>query len=266
MPLKIATWNVNSLRVRLPHVLEWLSLHAPDILCLQETKLLDTDFPLDAIRMAGYDAYFVGQKAYNGVAILTKHRATDILTQIPQSEDPQKRFLSLTIQDIRVVNLYVPNGESTQSQKFQYKLSWLQQLQAYLAREIEQYKKLIILGDFNIAPTEVDVYDPAIFEGQILCTREERENFEKIIGLGFDDCFRLKNQTEKSYSWWDYRMNSFKRNLGVRIDHILASSSLSPFCSHCFIDKTPRALERPSDHAPVVAFFEESLDSDSSLR
>lgn len=256
MLLKVSAWNVNSLRVRLGYLLEWLSCHQPDIICLQETKLLDEEFPVDAVRQAGYEAVYTGQKAYNGVAILSKRKGSQMLTDIPGWVDPQRRIIGLTFDDIRVINLYVPNGESTTSEKFQYKLTWLDRIYDFLLAEIKKYPKLIVLGDFNIAPSTEDVYDPEEMQGQLLFSEPERNRFKKIIELGLSDCFRLHSQAEKSFTWWDYRMNSFKRNRGLRIDHILAAPALSKQCVQCFVDRAPRALERPSDHAPIVAVFE----------
>lgn len=253
--LKIATWNVNSLRVRLPQVLDWLVLNQPDVLALQETKLTDPDFPLQQIQEAGYQAVFSGQKTYNGVAILSRKNATEIVTDIPALEDPQRRVLCVTIDDIRILNLYVPNGESVDSEKYQYKLNWLQHLDLFLKKELTKHKKMIVLGDFNIAPEEVDVHDPQQWQGRVLFSEKERAAFQDMLQLGFKDCFRLHTQPEKSFSWWDYRLNAFKRNLGLRIDHILASDELAARCDRCSIDKTVRAAERPSDHAVVVARF-----------
>lgn len=252
---KIATWNVNSLRVRLPHVQEWLSTVKPDVLALQETKLPDADFPFDAIQAMGFNAIASGQKTYNGVAILSRDKATDIITDIPELDDPQRRVLFATIGDIGVLNIYVPNGESVVSDKYQYKLKWLHKLDLFLKHQLKKHAKIIVLGDFNIAPEEIDVHDPKVWDGQVLFSQPERKAFRDMLAVGFQDCFRKLQPTEKSYSWWDYRMNAFKRNLGMRIDHILASEKLAPECTHCYIDKTPRSWERPSDHAPVVAEF-----------
>lgn len=253
---KIATWNVNSLRVRLPHVLQWLAEVQPDVLALQEIKLPDTDFPLAEINQAGYECVFSGQRTYNGMAILTRKKCTDPITDFPTLEDPQRRVLGVKVDDVYVLNLYVPNGESTTSEKYSYKLNWLNHLTTFLQDQLKQYTKVIILGDFNIAPEDIDVHNPASWEGKVLCSEPERAALKNIFQLGFDDCFRLHEQPEKSFSWWDYRMNAFKRNMGLRIDHILATSALSQSCSQCYIDKTPRSWERPSDHAPVVAEFD----------
>lgn len=253
---KIATWNVNSLRVRLPHVLQWLEEAKPDVLALQETKIPDADFPIEEINKAGYECVFSGQKTYNGMAVLSRQKATEIITDIPELEDHQRRVLAVTIGDIRVLDVYIPNGESLISEKYAYKLNWLKHLDMFLAHEIKKYPKMIILGDFNIAPEEIDVYDPKAWAGKVLFSEKEREAFRDMVKVGFVDCFRLHEQPEKSFSWWDYRMNAFKRNMGLRIDHILATSELTKECQRCYIDKTPRALERPSDHTPVVAEFD----------
>ena len=255
MSFKIATWNVNSLRVRLPHVLAWLEEHKPDVLALQETKLIDADFPLDSLKEAGYHACFSGQKTYNGMAILSRTDCADTVTDIPGLVDPQRRFLAATIEGVRVINLYVPNGESVVSDKYTYKLSWLEHLRLFLYEEQKKHQSIIILGDFNIAPEADDVHDPVAWEGKVLFSEKERNALRDLLAVGFVDSFRLHEQPEKSYSWWDYRMNAFKRNLGLRIDHILVSHALTDKCVRCYIDKTPRALERPSDHTPVVAEF-----------
>jgi exodeoxyribonuclease III len=256
----IATWNVNSLRVRLPHVLSWLQSVKPDILVLQETKILDEGFPFGPLQEIGYDAIASGQKTYNGVAILIKKneslaKFSDILTDIPTLIDAQRRIIILTIGDIRILNLYVPNGENVYSEKYQYKLNWLKCINEHLKLEIQKYPKLLILGDYNIAPAEIDVHDPSLWEGQVLFSEQEREAFREILDIGFRDCYRILNPSEKNFSWWDYRLHAFKRNLGLRIDHILASFPLAEKCKQCYIDKMPRSWERPSDHAPVIAHF-----------
>lgn len=253
--LKIATWNVNSLRVRLPHVLTWLESTKPDVLAMQETKLQDEVFPFDVFAAKGYVAIASGQKTYNGVAILWREKAIDIATTFPGFDDPQKRILGVTVEDTRILNIYVPNGETITSEKYQYKLTWLKYLDLYLKEEIKKYPKLIILGDFNIAPEEMDVYDPQHWEGKVLFSQPERQAFQGILQLGFRDCFRQLNPKDTQYSWWDYRVNAFKRNMGLRIDHILASDILAATCQQCSIDKLPRSWERPSDHTPVVAEF-----------
>ena len=249
--MKIATWNVNSLKVRLPHVLDWLAVNQPDALCLQETKTEDANFPAEELLQAGYQAVFSGQKTYNGVAILSKGEAQDVVMGIPGYGDEQKRVIAATIDDVRVVCVYIPNGQSVDSDKYQYKLSWLAALQAWLKEELARYPKLALLGDYNIAPEDRDVYDPQAWQGNVLVSEPERAAFQGLQQLGLRDSFRLFEQPEKAYSWWDYRMMAFRRNMGLRIDHILVSQALH--CSACTIDKAPRKLERPSDHTPVVA-------------
>ena len=253
--MKLATWNVNSLKVRLPQVLDWLAAHQPDVLCLQETKLEDVNFPAAEIAAAGYQVLFSGQKTYNGVAILSKTPASEVVTAIPGFVDEQKRVLAATIAGVRVINLYIPNGQSVDSDKYQYKLGWLTALTAWLAGELVRHPKLVLLGDFNIAPEERDVYDPKAWEGQVLFSQPERDAFRQLTGLGLADSFRLFEQPEKSYTWWDYRMNAFRRNMGLRIDHILLSPALAETCKSCVIDKGARKQERPSDHAPVIVEF-----------
>lgn len=250
--MKLATWNVNSLKVRLPQVLDWLAAHQPDILCLQELKLDDPVFPLAEINEAGYQACYSGQRTYNGVAILSRHTASEVSTGIPGFADEQKRVLGATVNGVRVVCVYIPNGQSLDSDKYQYKLRWLDALLGWLAEELRSHPRLVLLGDYNIAPQDADVYDPKAWEGQVLCSDAERERFERLLALGMKDAFRMFEQPEKSYSWWDYRMNAFRRNLGLRIDHILLSDYLAQRCVACEIDKSTRSLERPSDHAPVV--------------
>lgn len=256
MTFKIATWNVNSLRVRLPHVLTWLEQEKPDVLALQETKTIDEDFPLAAINDAGYQVVYSGQRTYNGVAILSRNKADNILKDIPGLDDHQRRILGVTVGDIRILDLYVPNGESVVSPKYQYKLDWLKRFDAFLKEELLIHPKTIILGDFNIAPHDIDVHEPKFWEGKVLFSAPERQAFQDLLDVGFSDCYRHLNPNEKEFTWWDYRLNAFKRNLGLRIDHILASSALAPECQSCFISKEPRSWERPSDHAPVVAEFD----------
>ncbi len=251
--MKLATWNVNSLRVRLPHVLDWLADNTPDVLCLQETKLEDAAFPFAEVEAAGYRALHDGQKTYNGVAILSRHEATDVVRGIPGFDDPQKRIIAATVDGVRIVCAYFPNGQSVDSDKYHYKLRWLRALTAWLGDELQRHPELALLGDFNIAPEDCDVYDPVAWQGQVLCSEPEREAFRGLVTLGLVDAFRLFPQTDKSYSWWDYRMMAFRRNLGLRIDHILMSAALAARCGACSIDRAPRKLERPSDHAPVMA-------------
>ncbi|BAN34050.1 exodeoxyribonuclease III Xth [Sulfuricella denitrificans skB26] len=253
--MKLVTWNVNSLKVRLPQVLDWLAAHQPDVLCLQETKLEDVNFPAAAISAAGYQTVFSGQKTYNGVAILSKTSASEIITAIPGYADVQKRVLAATIAGVRVINLYIPNGQSVDSDKYQYKLGWLEALTAWLTDELACHPRLAVLGDFNIAPDDRDVHDPKAWEGQVLFSLPEREAFQRLVDSGLTDSFRLFEQPEKIYSWWDYRMNAFRRNMGLRIDHILLSGELARTCKSCIIDKEARKAERPSDHAPVMVEF-----------
>ena len=253
--MRVTTWNVNSLKVRLPQVLEWLKLHQPDVLCLQETKLEDPKFPVDEIRAAGYEVQFSGQKTYNGVAILSKTAATAALMGVPGFDDPQKRVLAATIDGVRVVCLYVPNGQTVESEKYRYKLDWLNRIHQWLGGELAANDRLVVVGDFNIAPEERDVHDPKAWEGQVLFSAPERAAFQNLLAIGFKDSFRLFEQQPASFTWWDYRMNAFKRKMGLRIDHVLLSQRLAAACTACTIDTEPRKNERPSDHAPVTADF-----------
>jgi exodeoxyribonuclease-3 len=250
--MKLATWNVNSLKVRLPHILNWLAANPVDVLCLQETKQQDSDFPQAEVQAAGYHAVFSGQKTYNGVAILSREPASDMQTGIPNFADEQKRVIAATFGDIRVVCVYIPNGQSVDSDKYQYKLGWLNALHDWLQQELTRYPKLVLLGDYNIAPEDRDVHDPIAWQGNVLVSEPERQQLKNIVQLGLRDSFRLFEQAEKSFTWWDYRMMAFRRNHGLRIDHILISDSLVAQCKSCVIDKAPRKLERPSDHAPVI--------------
>ncbi len=251
--MRIATWNVNSLKVRLQHVTDWLATHQPDVLCLQETKTEDAKFPLEAITQTGYQAVFSGQKTYNGVALLSRAAPAEITAGIPGFDDPQKRVLAATYGDTRVICIYIPNGESVESDKYQYKLRWLNALTEWLRGELQKYPRLALLGDYNIAPEDRDVWDPKEWAGKVLFSDKEHAAFNGLLALGLSDSFRLFEQAERSYTWWDYRMNAFRRKLGVRIDHILLSRALAPACSACAVDIEPRKLERPSDHAPVFA-------------
>jgi exodeoxyribonuclease-3 len=254
--VQIATWNVNSLRVRLPHLVDWLAANPVDAIVLQETKLPDADFPRAEIEALGLHAAFSGQRTYNGVAILAREPLADIVAGIPGFEDEQRRVLAATVAGIRVIDVYVPNGQTVGSEKYEYKLHWLAALHAYVAAELARHPALVLLGDFNIAPEDRDVHDPAAWEGSVHVSAPERAALAALIASGLHDCFRLFEQPEKSYSWWDYRMVAFRRNAGLRIDLVLASETLSRKCVACHIDKTPRRLERPSDHAPVVAAFD----------
>ncbi|NWG32255.1 MAG: exodeoxyribonuclease III [Rhodocyclaceae bacterium] len=253
--MKIATWNVNSLKVRLPHLLDWLAATQPDVVCLQETKTEDAGFPFAELAAAGYRAIHNGQKTYNGVAILTRSEPAGIVRELPGFGDAQKRLLAATVEDVRVICAYMPNGQAVGSDKYAYKLQWLDALVRWLGEELQRHPQLALLGDFNIAPEDRDVHDPVAWQGQVLCSEPEREAFRRLLGLGLVDAFRLFDQPEKSFSWWDYRMMAFRRNHGLRIDHILVSPELAARCKACSIDKAPRKLERPSDHAPVVAEF-----------
>ncbi len=253
--MRVASWNVNSLRVRLPQVLQWLADARPDVLAIQEIKLQDEQFPVEEIRAAGYHAVFAGQKTYNGVAILSRGEAMDVIRDIPGLDDPQRRILGATIDGVRILNLYVPNGESVDSDKYRYKLDWLDKVTAHIANELRAHPRFVVLGDFNIAPEPIDVHDPAAWEGKVLFSERERAARRRMLDLGLCDTFRLHHPDESAFSWWDYRMNGFKRNLGLRIDHVLASADLCKLCKDAAIDKAPRGWERPSDHTPVFADF-----------
>jgi len=260
--MQITTWNVNSLKVRLTHVLSWLETNPVDALCLQELKLTDDKFPVEEIAAAGYRSFFLGQKTYNGVAILVKNGLhvdeADRIDNIPGFEDHQQRLIALTIEGVRVISGYFPNGQAPGTEKFEYKLRWLEALETWITAEMVKYPRLALTGDFNIAPDDRDVLDPSKWEGQNLVSPEERAAFFRLIGLGLVDSFRAFEQAEKSFSWWDYRMFAFRRNSGARIDHVLLSPALASRCSACVIDKTPRAWEQPSDHAPVTATIDTS--------
>jgi exodeoxyribonuclease-3 len=253
--MKIATWNVNSLKVRLPQVLDWMDKEQPDVLALQETKTPDGNFPLEDIEAAGYQARFSGQKTYNGVAVLSKSPASDPVTDIPSLDDPQRRILAVSVNGVRVVNLYVVNGQEVGSEKFQYKLHWLEQVSAYLRTELAAHRYLVVLGDFNIAPEDRDVHDPELWRERILCSTPERDALKAMLDAGLVDAFRQFDQPEKSFSWWDYRAAAFRRNRGLRIDLILASRALAEQCIRSGIDTGPRKHDRPSDHTPVFAEF-----------
>ncbi|MBP3220474.1 MAG: exodeoxyribonuclease III [Neisseriaceae bacterium] len=249
--MKIATWNVNSLKVRLPQVLAWLDEQQADILALQELKLEHDKFPIEAFADLGFQAAWLGQKTYNGVAIISKKPLANVQCNMPNFADPQSRFIAATIDDIRVICVYCVNGERLESDKFQYKQQWFNALSGCLKQELAQYQNVVLLGDFNIAPDDIDVAEAEKHAGKILCSNEERQWFQNLLALGFTDAVRFLAKDEKIYSWWDYRMNAFRRNLGMRIDHILLTPNLMQKTMKYQIDKTARAAERPSDHAPV---------------
>ena len=250
--MKLATWNVNSLTVRLPQVLDWLATNPVDVLALQELKLTDDKFPFDALARAGYLAQCFGQKTYNGVALLSRAPALDVVRNIPGFADDMARVISATIDGVRVIGAYFPNGQEPGSEKFDYKLNWLKGLRDWVREELKAHPKLVLMGDYNITFDDADVWDPVGLQDTIHCTEEERYALRALIALGLHDAFRLFKQAPKSYSWWDYRDFGFRRNRGLRIDHILISDALKPLAKACTIDKTPRTNERPSDHAPVV--------------
>jgi exodeoxyribonuclease-3 len=266
--MKLATWNVNSLNVRLPRLLDWLAANGPDVVCLQETKLEDAKFPRAQIAAAGYDAHVSGQKTYNGVAILVRSGlgSTDVVAGIPGYADEQKRLLAATIDGVRVISAYVPNGQSVDSDKYRYKLGWCEAAEAFLRDALASHPELAFAGDLNIAPQPEDVHDPALWEGQVLYSPPERAAFARWIGLGLTDSFRLFAQPPKTYSWWDYRQLAFPKNHGLRIDHILVSASLASRCTSCAIDRAARKGEKPSDHAPVVAQFADTGRADAGSR
>jgi exodeoxyribonuclease-3 len=254
--VRIASWNVNSLRVRLPQLLEWLAATAPDVVALQETKLTEEDFPAAELAVAGYQSVWSGQKTYNGVATLARRELSDVLCDMPGYDDPQRRILAASVGGVRVINLYVPNGQRVGSDKFLYKLGWLRALRNWLRHEIASHERLIVLGDFNIAPEDRDVHDPAAWVGSVLVSPEEREALQATLSLGLIDVFRRFEQPPRSFSWWDYRAGAFQRNNGLRIDLLLATKALAELCTGCTIDREPRRVERASDHTPVVATFD----------
>ncbi|UOF94052.1 MAG: exodeoxyribonuclease III [Bordetella sp.] len=256
--MKIATWNVNSLNVRLEQVIEWLKFNSVDVLCLQEIKMINEKFPSKVFSEIGYHCVFSGQKTYNGVAIISKKIGSDILYKITESDDAQKRFIAMTIssslnQKIRIICIYCPNGQSIESEKYIYKLKWFESLYHFLKKELKFYQYCAILGDYNVAPSNIDTYNPEIISDNILISKLERKAFNRLLKLGLFDAFRLFEQPEKSFTWWDYRRESFKKNIGFRIDHILLSKELCKICNDCSIDFTPRKKKRPSDHTPVIA-------------
>ena len=254
--MKIVSWNVNSLKVRLEHVLTWCADNQPDVLAIQETKLTDENFPEDEIKAAGWHVVYAGQPTYNGVAIISSSPATDVITDIKGLDDPQRRILAATIDDVRIINLYVVNGSEPESEKYVYKMHWLEQVTLFIEQQIQEHENVVVLGDFNIAPDERDVYDPEYWRDKILCTDKERAKLDGILDLGFDDSFRLLHDDAGHYSWWDYRMGGFPRNLGLRIDLILTNEPMSEMLTSAYIDKHPRTWERPSDHTPVITEFD----------
>lgn len=253
--MKIATWNVNSLKVRLPHLIDWLAAEQPDAVCLQETKTEDAGFPFTEIAAAGYHAIHSGQKTYNGVAILSRSEPDDVVRDLPGIGDAQKRLIAATVAGVRLICAYIPNGQAVGSDKFAYKLQWFEALARWLGEEMRRHPALALLGDFNVAPEDRDVHDPKVWQGQVLFSEPERAAFRRLLALGLVDTFRLFDQPEKSFTWWDYRMRAYQRNHGLRIDHILVSPPLAARCRACRIDTAPRKLARPSDHAPVIAEF-----------
>ena len=253
--MKIASWNINSLKVRLPHLLDWVASAKPDVVALQEIKQVTDDFPADTFSEHGYHGIASGQRTYNGVATLARSPLTEVLTDLEHFPDPQRRILATTVNGIRVVNVYVPNGQRLASEKYEYKLAWLAAARDYLAAELEQHERLVVLGDFNIAPDDRDVYDPVAWGEDIHTSGPERDALREIVKLGLADVFRRFPQPEKTFSWWDYRRGRFRRNAGLRIDLILASPAMAECCTACYIDREPRTWDRPSDHAPIVAEF-----------
>jgi exodeoxyribonuclease-3 len=253
--MMVASWNVNSIKVRLEQVLEWLDSAQPDVLGLQELKMQTENFPVAAFEEVGYHCAIDGQKTYNGVALLSRHKPADVTCSIPDFADEQKRAIAATYGDHRVINLYVPNGQAVGSDKYEYKLNWLTALTSWLEQELQQHSKLVVMGDFNIAPDDRDVHDPDEWRGKILCSDAERAALQQLLELGLSDSFRLFDQPAETFSWWDYRAAGFRRNRGMRIDLLLVSDSLSKATLASRIDKEPRSHERPSDHAPVWAEF-----------
>lgn len=254
--MKLASWNVNSLKVRLSHVLDWLDVHKPDVLGLQETKLTDGRFPAEAFAEIGYRPVFHGQPTYNGVALIARTEPSEVVRGIPDFADDQKRAIAATFGAVRVINLYVVNGKEVGSDKFEYKMRWLDAVRNWLTAEIQAHEHVAVMGDFNIAPDDRDVHDPEAWHEKILCSTPEREALGRILDLGFEDSFRRFEQPDNTFSWWDYRAAAFRRGLGLRIDLILASAKLAETCTSSSVDVEPRRLDRPSDHAPVVATFE----------
>jgi exodeoxyribonuclease-3 len=258
--MRLATWNVNSLAVRLPQLLQWLDAHPVDAIVLQETKLTDDRFPRAELEAEGWRVQCFGQRTYNGVALLSRSEASDVVRNIPGFDDDQARVIAGTLGALRVVGAYMPNGQAPGTEKFAYKMRWMQALHDWLRGELQRQPGLVLMGDFNVAPEDRDVYDPVAWAGQIHCTKEERAHFSALLALGFVDAFRLFEQPPKSWSWWDYRNLAFRKNQGLRIDHILVSQALAPRVTACGIDKAPRRNERPSDHAPVIVEIDAAKD------
>ncbi len=261
--MKITTWNVNSLNVRLPHVLDWLKTNPVDVLAVQETKMDNDKFPREAIEAAGFQVAFNGQKTYNGVALISPHNLDDVAHDIPGLDDEQKRVIAATVNGVHVVNCYVPNGQALDSPKYEYKLGWLNSLNAYIKQLLAQHEKLVVVGDYNIAPNAADTHDPEQWEGKILCSELERAALNTLLELGLTDTWSrfdhgdsTAEDNKERFTWWDYRAAGFRRNLGLRIDHVLASDALNQVCNDCRVDLEPRRWERPSDHAPVTAVFD----------
>jgi exodeoxyribonuclease-3 len=256
--VRVATWNVNSVRARLDHLRAWLAAEQPDVVCLQETKVVDADFPHAPLAEAGYHAEISGQKSYNGVAVLARAglELGDPLRDLPGIDDPQRRYLAVTVDGVRVINVYVPNGSEVGSDKYAYKLAWLARLAEHLREECAAHPRLLLTGDFNIAPADVDVHDPDAWRDKVLCSVPERDAYRELEACGLVDLFRTLHPEEPGFSWWDYRMNAFRRDRGLRIDLLLVSAGLADVARTCRVDRTPRGWEKPSDHAPVVASFD----------
>ncbi len=247
--MKIVSWNVNSLNVRLPHVLDYLSKHQPDVLALQETKQTDDKFPKDDLEAAGYHVAFQGQKTYNGVAIISKHPLEDVSFDMPNLDDPQKRVIAATIQGVRIIDIYLPNGQEVGSEKYAYKMKWITALKAYVQDELKTCDKLVLLGDYNIAPADIDIHDPDRWRGKIMCSDEERAHFQDLLSMGLHDSLRELHPDEPMFSWWDYRANAFRRRWGIRIDHLLVTPNIQVLDGGVHAEE--RAKAQPSDHAPV---------------
>jgi len=256
MSFKIATWNVNSINVRLPHLEKWCESNPTDVIALQETKVLDEKFPVEQIKQMKLQAIYAGEKQYNGVALISRYKIEDPLYELPGVTGSQKRYIAATVKGVRVINVYVPNGESLESEKYEFKLHWLECLKKNVKHALKSHKKVIILGDFNIAPADLDVYDAEIFRDRLLVSAPERDAFTDLLDEGVSDLYREKNPDKQGFSWWDYRAGSYHRDHGLRIDHMLVTPQLLEKCEYCKVDKEPRKWERPSDHTLVVASFD----------